>query len=628
MARDKAMSVLMCGTFDPNFGRNRQLLRLMESRNITVNVKSYSLWSSNKVADVRQGKVQRALRGIAVYGQMIVALLGQTLNPRRRPSVVLVAHPCQFDAVAVGAICRIVRVPMVIDYFVSLHETVVDDRNIVSSTSLTAKVLRSVDALSVKLATLILADTPEDVEAFAKETSTAPSKWRTVWVGADTDIYKPTVATSSPEKVVLFYGTYIPLQGIDFIVRASLLLPKEYRVRLIGEGQERPRIEKIIRELNAPVELLDSVSETELPPEIAQASVCLGIFGTGAKSSRVIPNKVFQCMAMGKAIITADTPAIRNHLGSAVATVPAGDPQALANAIVALLEDDARLLELETGSRKLFLEKFDDNKIAPLLIEALQAASGKVPVSKEAPLTAMAHLRLPLVQRALLLLQPKSILEVGIGQGAFATRLAQWGQYVGVEPDPASGAVAAARLAHFPHAEFRSGGMEKVEPFETFDLVCAFEVLEHIEDDVVALCSWVEHVNEHGSLMMSFPAHQKRFGAADIAVGHHRRYDRKDIKKLLDAAELEEVSVYPYGAIGGHMLEFVRNALLRQRSGKVASMSSATSASGRLFQPNTPLVGKLISVVASPMKLLQRPFLHTSVGVGWVVVARRKRGTL
>ena len=620
MARDKAMSVLMCGTFDPHFGRNRQLLRLMESRNITVNVKNYSLWSSNKVADVRQGKVQRALRAIAVYGQMIVALLGQTLNPRRRPSVVLVPHPCQFDAVVVGAICRIVRVPMVIDYFVSLHETVVDDRNIVSSTSLTAKVLRSVDALSVKLATLILADTPEDVEAFAKETSTAPSKWRTVWVGADGDIYQPTPAASSPEKVVLFYGTYIPLQGIDFIVRASLLLPKEYRIR--------PRIEKIIRELNAPIELLNSVSETELPAEIAQASVCLGIFGTGAKSSRVIPNKVFQCMAMGKAVITADTPAVRNHLGSAVATVPAGDPQGLANAIVTLLEDDARLHELETESRKLFLEKFDDNKIAPLLIEALQAASGKVPVSKEAPLTAMAHLRLPLVQRALLLLQPKSILEVGIGQGAFATRLAQWGQYVGVEPDPASGAVAADRLSHFPDAEFRLGGLEQIQPYETFDLVCAFEVLEHIEDDGEALRSWAEHVNEFGSLILSFPAHQKRFGAADIAVGHHRRYDRKDVKKLLDAAELEEVSVYPYGAIGGHMLEFVRNALLRQRSGKVASMNSATSASGRLFQPNTPLVGKLISVVASPMKLLQRPFLHTSVGVGWVVVARRKRGTL
>ena len=601
MARDQAMSVLMCGTFDPNFGRNRQLLRLMKSHNIAVNVKSYSLWSSNKVADVRQGKVQRALRAVAVYGQMIIVLLGQTLNPRRRPSAVLVPHPCQFDAVVVGAVCRIVRVPMVIDYFVSLHETVVDDRGIVSSASLTAKVLRSVDALSAKLATIVLADTPEDVEAFAKETSTAPSKWRTVWVGADSDIYKPLAATPSPAKVVLFYGTYIPLQGIDFIVRASLLLPKEYQVRLIGDGQERPRIEKIIRELGAPVELLDSVSEAELPAKIAAASVCLGIFGTGAKSSRVIPNKVFQCMAMGKAIITADTPAIRNHVGGAIATVPAGDPQALASAVVALLEDDVRRRELESESRKLFLEKFGDSKIAPMLIDALHVASGKLPIPREAPLSVMAHMRLPLVRRALLLLQPKSILEIGTGQGAFATRLAYWGRYVGVENNPADGAVAAARLSHFPDAEFRNGGIEQVQSYETFDLVCAFEAMENVEDDIVTLHSWAEHVNEHGSLMMSISSRRGRFG-------------RKEIKKLLSAADLEEVSIQPYGALGGHVVEWASSKLLSRRL--------------RSVQPNSVLVGKLLAAVAIPMKVLQRPFLHTSVGVGWVVVARRKRGAL
>ena len=601
MAKDNAISVLMCGTFDPRFGRNRQLLRLMKSRNVNVTVKNYSLWSSNKVADVRQGKIQRALRAIGVYGQMIVALLGQTLNPRRRPSVVLVPHPCQFDAVVVGAVCRIVRVPMVIDYFVSLHETVVDDRGIVSSASLTAKVLRSVDALSAKLATLVLADTPEDVEAFAKETSTAPSKWRTVWVGADSHIYKPVAATPSLANVVLFYGTYIPLQGIDFIVRASLLLPKEYQVRLIGDGQERPRIEKIIRELGAPVELLDSVSEAELPAKISEASVCLGIFGTGAKSSRVIPNKVFQCMAMGKAIITADTPAIRHHLEDAVVTVPAGNPQALANGIVALLEDEVKIRELETGARKLFLEKFDDNKIAPLLVEALQAASGKASVLKEVPLSVMDHLRFVLVHRALLLLQPKSILEIGIGQGAFATRLAHWGRFVGVENDTADGAVAASRLLHFPDAEFRNGGIEQVQPYETFDLVCTFEALENVEDDVVTLRSLAEHVNEYGSLMMSISAHRGKFG-------------RKEIKKLLSAADLEEVSIQPYGALGGHAVNFASNKILKLWAPSI--------------QSNSVLVGKLLAVVAAPMKLLQRPFIHTSVGVGWVVVARRKRGTL
>ena len=627
MKHNKAMSVLMCGTFDPMFGRNRQILRLMESQNVVVTVKNYSLWSTNKVADVRQGRIQRILRATIVYTQMSLAVLGQTLDPRRRPDVVLVPHPCQFDAVIAGVICRIVRVPMVIDYFVSLHETVVEDRKIVSSTSLTAKLLHVVDTLSARLATLVLADTPEDISAFARETSTSVSKWKTVWVGADPDIYKPIVHSLPSEKVILFYGTYIPLQGVEYIVRASLLLPKEYQVQLLGDGQERPRIEKMIRELGSSIELLDSVPESELPRKIAEATLCLGIFGTGAKSSRVIPNKVFQCMAMGKAIVTADTPAIRNHLHGAVETVRAGDPQELAVAIRTLLENDERRMALEIKSRKLFFEKFEDSQIAPLLIEALRTASSEVRVQRIAPLTAMAHLRAPLIERALKQLQPKDILEVGVGQGAFATRLAQWGRYVGVEPDAASGEVAAERLAHFPSAEFRTGGIEKVLPNETFDLVCAFEVLEHIEDDVAAVCTWLKHVNEGGSLLMSFPAHQERFGAADISVGHFRRYDRRDIIKLLESADLEEVSIYSYGALGGHVLEYVRNALLKQQSRKVASMSSATSASGRLFQPSSPIAGKLISVIAVPMKMLQRPFIHSSIGVGWVVVACRKPRT-
>lgn len=627
MKHNKAMSVLMCGTFDPMFGRNRQILRLMESQNVVVTVKNYSLWSTNKVADVRQGRIRRILRAAVVYTQMTLAVFGQTLDPRRRPDVVLVPHPCQFDAVIAGAICRIVRVPMVIDYFVSLHETVVEDRKIVSPTSLTAKLLHVVDTLSARLATLVLADTPEDISAFTQETSTSASKWKTVWVGADPNIYKPIVHSLPSEKVILFYGTYIPLQGVEYIVRASLLLPKEYQVQLLGDGQERPLIETMICELGASVELLDSVPESELPEKIAEATLCLGIFGTGAKSSRVIPNKVFQCMAMGKAIVTADTPAIRNHLHGAVETVRAGDPQELAAAIRSLLENDERRMALEIKSRRLFLEKFEDFQIAPLLIEALRTASSEVRVQRIAPLTAMAHLRAPLIQRALTQLQPKDILEVGVGQGAFATRLAQWGRYVGVEPDAASGEVAIERLAHFPSAEFRTGGIEKVLPNETFDLVCAFEVLEHIEDDVAAVCTWLKHVNEGGSLLMSFPAHQERFGAADISVGHFRRYDRKDIRKLLDAVDLEEVSINSYGALSGHALEFVRNALLKKQSRKVASMSSATSASGRLFQPSSPIAGKLISVIAVPMKLLQRPFIHTSIGVGWVVVACRKPRT-
>jgi 2-polyprenyl-3-methyl-5-hydroxy-6-metoxy-1,4-benzoquinol methylase len=140
-----------------------------------------------------------------------------------------------------------------------------------------------------------------------------------------------------------------------------------------------------------------------------------------------------------------------------------------------------------------------------------------------------------------------------------------------------------------------------VQPYETFDLVCAFEALENTQDQIATLRSWAKHVNEHGSLIISISARLRRF-------------ERQEIKKLLAAGDLEEVSIQPYGALGGHVMEFVSAKILNRWVPAI--------------QLNSLVAAKLLAAVAVPLKLLQRPFLHTSVGVGWVVVARRKRGAL
>jgi SAM-dependent methyltransferase len=158
---------------------------------------------------------------------------------------------------------------------------------------------------------------------------------------------------------------------------------------------------------------------------------------------------------------------------------------------------------------------------------------------------------------------------------------------------------------------------------ESFDFVCAFEVLEHIEDDAGAVGAWLARLRPGGSLMLSVPAWQHRFAAADTMVGHFRRYDPADLRALLVKAGLEEVAVVRYGAPAGFALEGLRNALGRRVQSKLsrASIEERTARSGRLIQPSSSVVGAPMYLVMVPLRKLQHVF--PDAGPGLLATARR-----
>ena len=157
--------------------------------------------------------------------------------------------------------------------------------------------------------------------------------------------------------------------------------------------------------------------------------------------------------------------------------------------------------------------------------------------------------------------------------------------------------------------------------------MCAFEVLEHISEDGDALKQWGDHVKPSGWMLLSVPAHEKQYGAADELVGHYRRYERDMLTRRLHDAGFDVVELSSYGAGLGHVLQTGRNALAQRRLNKNATEGDTpeerSSGSGRLFQPKSPAVALALATVAAPGRLAQRPFSRTDFGTGWVVLARR-----
>ena len=150
---------------------------------------------------------------------------------------------------------------------------------------------------------------------------------------------------------MLFFGTFVPLQGTPTVAAAMGLVgdaPIDFTI--VGRGQDRAAFDAQARRARGR-EWSTGSRTTSSPGLIADHDVVLGVFGTTDKAARVIPNKVYQAAAVGRAIVTADTPAARDAFGDDAVLTPAGDAPALAAALVALAGDRKRVGRLSARPR-------------------------------------------------------------------------------------------------------------------------------------------------------------------------------------------------------------------------------------------------------------------------------------
>jgi SAM-dependent methyltransferase len=243
-------------------------------------------------------------------------------------------------------------------------------------------------------------------------------------------------------------------------------------------------------------------------------------------------------------------------------------------------------------------------------------------VNAIAPLAPNAWLRYDAVER-MLPAGVTTVLEIGCGRGSFGVRLAKRYRYLGVEPDQTSYETAKQRLAALGTGEVRQVFAEDLGD-EQFDLVCAFEVIEHIEDDAAAIKSWLSRVRPGGWLLLSTPADQHRFNEFDQLAGHFRRYDPEVLENLLASAGLSEISVrrygYPLNSVTERARVMVGKRKLAQAEASSIPIEELTAQSGRLYQPGGSLMGTVNRVGTAPFRRLQRAF--PDKGVGLVAVGR------
>jgi len=356
--------VCFFGIYDPNYSRNRVLRVGFETNGYEI--------IDCQIDSRTSGRISKYWELYQTY---------KRLDLKHNPcDLVVVAFPGH----TVVWLARILfGQKFIFDAFVSLYDSNVMDRKLYFSFDPRAWKDFCLDWWAVSLAPIVLLDTKAQIEYFHKTFSLDQTKAVRVFVGTDDRYFYPAERTnvlSGDKFVVHFHGSFIPLQGIEYIVRSASMLLEDSNIvfRLIGRGQERKKIEALVKDLKVSnTAFIDYVDYDKLRGYLNSAHVCLGIFGITDKASRVIPNKVFEALACGRPIITLDSPAIRELLndGENVVLCRAGDDQSLKEAILKLKSLDLSKRELiGQNARKLYEEKLTPTKIVEQLLLDIEQA--------------------------------------------------------------------------------------------------------------------------------------------------------------------------------------------------------------------------------------------------------------
>jgi glycosyltransferase involved in cell wall biosynthesis len=272
---------------------------------------------------------------------------------------------------------------VVFDPLAARYETKILDWRRKPPSSLTAWWNFRIDAVAFRLADLILADTAAHKEYFCRTYGISPDKIAVLPVGYDDALFKP-LPPSEPkgEKSpfeVLFFGSFLPLHGVEIIAEAARLLAMESGIlfRFIGQGQTYPRVRALVDAQGLKnTEFLGRVPLAHLPREIARADLCLGVFGRTEKSRRVVPHKIYQALAMGKAVVTARGPAVEEFFVHRRSLYLCDEPlpASLALAILELRRDPALRGALAAEGRRLVNQEFSPRSIGRRFFSVLESA--------------------------------------------------------------------------------------------------------------------------------------------------------------------------------------------------------------------------------------------------------------
>jgi glycosyltransferase involved in cell wall biosynthesis len=309
------------------------------------------------------------------YFQTLLRLIGVRL--RHRPEIYILG----FRGHEIYWLVRMLTFPrrLIFDQMMSPYDSLVNETKKLRQGSVLERLAFWYERSILKSATAVLTDTSLHRQYFSELFHVAADKIHAIPVGTDEELFRPNTYPARKDRddfLVLYYGSFLPLHGIDVILEAAAQL-KNLPIRFLLIGGNRLDLSDFharCSELGLEnVEHRVWVEFEELPELIAQADLCLGgPFGGTGQARHVITGKTFQFLALGKPTVVGVIDQLDGFVDRAnCLLVTQGEPKELANAISWAFGNRNELPSIGNEGKQLFLERFSLTNVSLALKEAV-----------------------------------------------------------------------------------------------------------------------------------------------------------------------------------------------------------------------------------------------------------------
>ena len=169
------------------------------------------------------------------------------------------------------------------------------------------------------------------------------------------NVHRITPQPESPgAPVVTFVGTLKPWHGVDVLLRARAQAHKDWQLRIIGDGPMRAELDDLARSLGIDVDFRGAVAPDAIPQHMAGTAIGVAPYPTMDTDSDQYfsPLKVYEYMAAGLPVVASRVGQLPEIMGESAYLVPPSDPEALAEALDALVANPVERVQVGSDNRR------------------------------------------------------------------------------------------------------------------------------------------------------------------------------------------------------------------------------------------------------------------------------------